>query len=672
MIQTAEGALQETHNILQRMRELATQASNDTNVEVDRNEIQKEMNPLTSEINRIGNTTEFNTQKILNGGGEVKDIAMNTKQVGGAAGAFKGATDLTPAAATESTWDLGTITQTLAANAATSHSMTFNGVTINVTGLASAASGTVGSASIDAANKTVSVTLGTLTDGATAEHLATAIKTAFDAYKGDAGTTELNDFTMTRATADLEIEAGTTGSQYNNLGVTATGITGLATPASGNGTEAIAAGSKSAPVTTVTSSVKAVAAEWSSGALTQLTNGQSGTLSFGGVTLNISAETTPANPGVSNVNQVSANLKLDAGASAADQAQAIVDAFNAIKAEQPSNGSLANFTFERVGDGLKISGTTEDGAKNNSLRLTETGNVNVATDNVAPQTAGVTERRGEFQVQIDKAFEVEGATINIGGQFLNAGETFKAVSGTADSSKGEFSIGSNKEEQAISLAAAINASSLKDRFDAVVDGDKITLREKEGQATGVGISNGVVASNESVQGQYSFNVDNSVAVGGKYSVGGVNIEVTDDKNHKGLANGTAVMFSSDTTQQASNLANAIAANKTLSEEYTVSSSANRITLEQKTGQESASGATASTSTSKHTNFQASFQIGANTGQSMTIQIDDMRSQALNISGDKTGTVTAKNGAEASFVQTANVSNGTNNDSVEYSLDVSIP
>ncbi|PAE18204.1 flagellin, partial [Bacillus sp. 7504-2] len=65
MIQTAEGALQETQNILQRMRELATQAANDTNVTVDRNEIQKEINELTSEINRIANTTEFNTQKML-------------------------------------------------------------------------------------------------------------------------------------------------------------------------------------------------------------------------------------------------------------------------------------------------------------------------------------------------------------------------------------------------------------------------------------------------------------------------------------------------------------------------------------------------------------------------------------------------------------------------------
>ncbi|WP_018931037.1 flagellin [Gracilibacillus lacisalsi] len=66
MIQTAEGALQETQNILQRMRELATQAANDTNVDVDRNEIQKEINELTTEINRISETTEFNTQKMLN------------------------------------------------------------------------------------------------------------------------------------------------------------------------------------------------------------------------------------------------------------------------------------------------------------------------------------------------------------------------------------------------------------------------------------------------------------------------------------------------------------------------------------------------------------------------------------------------------------------------------
>lgn len=67
MIQTAEGALNESHAILQRMRELAVQASNDTNTGDDRKAIQQEINQLTDEIDRIGNTTEFNGQKLLNG-----------------------------------------------------------------------------------------------------------------------------------------------------------------------------------------------------------------------------------------------------------------------------------------------------------------------------------------------------------------------------------------------------------------------------------------------------------------------------------------------------------------------------------------------------------------------------------------------------------------------------
>jgi flagellin len=67
MIQTAEGALNEVHSILQRQRELAVQASNDTNVDVDRQELQKEFAQLSDEIERIMNETEFNKQKLLVG-----------------------------------------------------------------------------------------------------------------------------------------------------------------------------------------------------------------------------------------------------------------------------------------------------------------------------------------------------------------------------------------------------------------------------------------------------------------------------------------------------------------------------------------------------------------------------------------------------------------------------
>lgn len=67
LIQTAEGALNETHSILQRMRELAVQSGNDTNVNADRDALQQEIEQLTAEIDRISDTTEFNTQKLLDG-----------------------------------------------------------------------------------------------------------------------------------------------------------------------------------------------------------------------------------------------------------------------------------------------------------------------------------------------------------------------------------------------------------------------------------------------------------------------------------------------------------------------------------------------------------------------------------------------------------------------------
>jgi flagellin len=75
-IQTAEGALNETHSILQRMNELATQAANDTNTSQDRDQIQLEMDQLVSEIDRIQSTTQFNTQNLLDGSFTSKNLQV--------------------------------------------------------------------------------------------------------------------------------------------------------------------------------------------------------------------------------------------------------------------------------------------------------------------------------------------------------------------------------------------------------------------------------------------------------------------------------------------------------------------------------------------------------------------------------------------------------------------
>lgn len=76
LIQTAEGGLSETHSILNRMRDLTVQASNDTNTHTDRAAIQKEVDSLTREVDRIAKDTQFNTKSLLDGGATGKEFSF--------------------------------------------------------------------------------------------------------------------------------------------------------------------------------------------------------------------------------------------------------------------------------------------------------------------------------------------------------------------------------------------------------------------------------------------------------------------------------------------------------------------------------------------------------------------------------------------------------------------
>lgn len=82
LIQTGEGALNESHSILQRMRQLSVQAANDTNTDSDRAQIQKEVDQLSQELSRIGNTTQFNGKNLLDGSftGSTLQIGANANQ----------------------------------------------------------------------------------------------------------------------------------------------------------------------------------------------------------------------------------------------------------------------------------------------------------------------------------------------------------------------------------------------------------------------------------------------------------------------------------------------------------------------------------------------------------------------------------------------------------------
>ncbi|SFN62978.1 flagellin [Pseudobutyrivibrio sp. UC1225] len=81
-VQTAEGALTEVHSMLQRMNELAVQASNGTNSESDRSSIQDEINQLTTEIDRVAETTKFNESYLLKGDYGTKNIKIAAHDAG--------------------------------------------------------------------------------------------------------------------------------------------------------------------------------------------------------------------------------------------------------------------------------------------------------------------------------------------------------------------------------------------------------------------------------------------------------------------------------------------------------------------------------------------------------------------------------------------------------------
>lgn len=199
MIQTAEGSLNETHAILQRMKELATQASNDTNVGGDRGEIQKELNQLSSEINRIGNTTEFNTQSLLKGDGKVA-VAKSEFIVDGKLTTGGGA-----AASTVEATQISTLTDDLNAALDTA-TFDLNGQTLVVTLAAQAAGGEADSTGYNVTSNAATVNLDAAAGAGTANGTASGIRDALTKMI-DANAALKGNYTVSGAGANITITA---------------------------------------------------------------------------------------------------------------------------------------------------------------------------------------------------------------------------------------------------------------------------------------------------------------------------------------------------------------------------------------------------------------------------------------------------------------------------------
>lgn len=199
MIQTAEGALNETHSILQRMRELAVQSGNDTNTSTDRDEIQKEVDQLAKELTRISNNTEFNTQSLLNG-------------------------------AIQSTGGIDAVTFQIGANASQNLSLEIGAMDASTLGVARDVASASVSGATDVDSAELSGTLGTaITDGATLTLSADATAAAgtTGAVGGltvttDSNTSELNGITISYSDGGN----GVTESASYNTGTNTLTVTG--------------------------------------------------------------------------------------------------------------------------------------------------------------------------------------------------------------------------------------------------------------------------------------------------------------------------------------------------------------------------------------------------------------------------------------------------------------
>lgn len=322
-----------------------------------------------------------------------------------------------------------------------------------------------------------------------------------------------------------------------------------------------------------------------------------------------------------------------------------------------------------------------------------TGGLNSATAlnnrTTAAMTGGASSpTRGVYAFDITQAFVKNTDTFDLRiarDGVIGGYQTIKLQArliGDGSSGNIDFTIGTaadkyNAEQQAQSIATALaNNTTVNTLYDVSYSGTKVILTEKANKISEIAVEK-VSVSSTAVQGvmTYTHTSQNMLTAGGKFTIDGVDILVVDDavKYAAEITAGQAILYeTTDTaTTQMSKLKDAITNNTRLNGKYSVSHSSGTLTFTQVSGFESDTPVSMILWDRAGNGFEATFQVGANSAQSMTVQINDMRSLALHVSGRTAGgDVVAGNGQIAKLTTTKVVTNGTTNEAVEYALDVS--
>jgi len=674
MIQTAEGALNETHDILQRMKELATQAANGTNTDSDRGEIQKEINQLTSEINRIGNTTEFNTKKLLNGGGAAPTTSTtsNGLTVPKALSGGVGATEQLSKA--KVTFDNLTAADELDGK---SFGVTLGGKTFTFTfaetdtDTGAGATQAPGAPSIvNNGNNSYTLNLQFDSDGAAnafigTEATGTKIADALEAqltsiinndsdlkgkYAVTAGSNAILE--ISAVALDLDSNGKLTGS--GTEGSVSFDLSNLAGGSAGTSTDYI--------TDAATDSFNQGAIGKTATATIDLTGKSIEDLAGSGIVIGdkkidfYDSSKGAYAPDANGEADFAVDLK------GAGNAEAIVDKIVATL----NNAGTSRITDSTGAESVYVTKSTSDsnvlqltaavaGAAGNNIKLQNNASVTVSDIDMPKEISGaeITSAKGLTDGEHQLTVTNVAASVSVGGQSGNAktagvtisiaqdsdlaGGTYRLIgTGTADTAKLQ-KLGSDGTSwsdvsgyESLKMDNTTNTygdltikndntgGGANSQFDATSDIVTLTISENhyEAKLTESGGTAGTAVS--------FVNNQKGLTLKAQDGVGEVTLDMGKVSN---LAIGSSSTIRFDTSQAA-------------------------------TSTQSIGGT-----------FTEKLQIGASNGQSFQVDFKDMRSQALNISGVTAG-ATAGGVEGAKFTSTKDVTNGTNNDGAEFALDVS--
>ncbi|MFZ5944963.1 MAG: flagellin [Bacillota bacterium] len=646
LLQTAEGALNEAHSILQRMRELAVQAANDTNVTVDRGEIQKEINQLTSELNRIGNTTEYNNMKLLNG-----NVSQNASS--------KAVDSWNTGATTLNNLDVQALTTTLNADTyeieiadATTNSKSISAFVasgsitdVNITSGSSLPAGTYG-IDLSVSHQIASITSQSRDNGVTALHIA-----------DNSTMSGAKTLTVTRSDSISGFAAGGSGITGVTIASTdAAGVTGSYTISSnsyvGNYVAAGGAGELAAPTGNQITFTSDADANLVAGAGYQ----------------------------IKYVEEDGVNNTYSAQLFAADGVTAISE-----KVLLDNNIQTYDFYVDNGGPGA--------GAKMN-VRLTTVADVNSALE-----TATADGLHEKFDVNTTLTLKQGGSTVDTANVVAGAaGGTVTLSHGSTDFAVAHGGGGT--------LVAGTNASfNINNSLSATIDGGSTNVSFTAGQS-GIDMGNGLTfdagalsafaadaAENTTftvgLADQYKATLVNNLGV----AVGGVQELFVENGGSYNFGNGVTfdVGVAADATTNftvgntTTTVTNATLRIQGGADVATLADINNNSTLNFGNGLSVQIGALTNGTSSfdivgSTTDASLKLQVGANSQQSMAISVNDMRAASLKLSVSEanynagTTTVTANNGTSATYVALSsgdgNVTDGTTNTYSETSLDVS--